>query len=93
MHEDYELPVTTRLIIARRVPIYERAVTDVERRRTNSEGDIYNLRERRLGWDEAKFYFGGSQFQKDLEFPFSFENKYEICNHDIWIEEMSTTVT
>lgn len=45
-HEDYGLPVTARLIIARRVPIYERAVTDVERRRTNSEGDIYNLRGR-----------------------------------------------
>lgn len=42
------LPVTARLIIARRVPIYERVVTDVERRRTNSVGDIYNLRGRRV---------------------------------------------
>lgn len=59
-HEDYGLPVTARLIIARRVPIYERTVTDVERRRTNSEGDIYNLRGRRVERNGVELYCGNS---------------------------------
>lgn len=60
-HEDYGFPVTARLIIARRVSIYERAVTDVERRRTNSEGDIYNLRGRDgVERNEIGFHSGGS---------------------------------
>lgn len=64
--EDYELPVTARLIIARRVPIYERTVTDVERRRTNSEGDIYNLRGRRVGWKWGGVPFSEACSRKDL---------------------------
>lgn len=77
-YEDYELPVTARLIIARRVPIYERTVTDVERRRTNSEGDIYNLRGRRVGWDGVEFHFRRLGSRKDLEFSPLFQKQADM---------------
>lgn len=62
--------MTARLIIARRVPIYERVVTDVERRRTNSVGDIYNLRGRRVADRTGLEFHSRDSFPKGLgRFP------------------------